>query len=264
VTLLLRYSKDIVCDVNATSANGSTPLMLCFEVQVQQGLRQETGVYNTFSQDDADNFVQLLLDNGASVAPAVLKQQCRRTDHDSDSDDDDDEQPTTAIRALSDYMTRLRSSVAAHTAALAVHAEACSTISIQQQHTGTNVHSDSMVSNGGSDSSNSSSNSAVVAAAAYAGASSSSAATGGVQHSSSITVQLVHAVSGVKAAKLYKLELRTLERLLAVHSGQTSSVLLNLLRPHQVGVHKSSSSNVILLSSSVMASTHEAPLMHIL
>jgi hypothetical protein len=46
-------------------------------------------------------------------------------------------------------------------------------------------------------------------------------------------VQLVHAVTGVKAAKVYKLELRTLERLLAVHSSadHTSSVLLKLLQP---------------------------------
>eukprot|EP00953_Heterococcus_sp_UTEX-ZZ885_P009224 5456-Heterococcus_DN1.PRE.4 len=86
--------------------------------------------------------------------------------------------------------------------------------SIQQQ-TDTTVHTDSS-------SSGSSGSSASSAASTYSAA----------QQNSSVKVQLVHAVTGARAAKLYKLELRTLERLLAVHGsvGQTSSVLLKLLK----------------------------------
>jgi ankyrin repeat protein len=214
VSLLLSYSKDIVADVNAVSADGSTPLMLCFRIDVPTGLTQVDAAYNTFKQDDADKCAQLLLDNGASVAKEMLTQLCARAEPNFDSDDDNNTALTDALRALSTYMTRLRSSVAAHTAVIAVHTEACSMSSIQQQ-TDTTVHTDSS-------SSGSSGSSASSAASTYSAA----------QQNSSVKVQLVHAVTGARAAKLYKLELRTLERLLAVHGsvGQTSSVLLKLLK----------------------------------
>jgi Ankyrin repeats (3 copies) len=216
VSLLLSYSKDIVADVNAVSADGSTPLMLCFRIDVPIGLTQVDAAYNMFKQDDADKCAQLLLDNGASVAKEMLTQLCARAGADSDHnyDDDDDDQHVATMRALSDYMTRLRSSVAAHTAVIAVHTEACSMSSIQQ-HTDTTVHTVS-TSSGSSGSS----------------ASSAASTCSAAQQDSSVRVQLVHAVTGARAAKLYKLELRTLERLLAVHGsvGQHSSVLLKLLK----------------------------------
>jgi Ankyrin repeats (many copies)/Ankyrin repeats (3 copies) len=217
VTLLLSYSKDIVADVNTTAVSGSTPLMLCLRKDVEPGLMQDLGHTRTFNHATADSCAQLLLDNGASVAPDMLLQLSKLAEH--DSNDAANEEPTAttqAMRALSDYMTRLRSSNAAHTAVLAVHTEALGNSSIQQTCR-TGVHTDSS-------NSSSSSSSGISAAAA--------AATGEVQQNSNITVQLVHAVTGVKAAKLYKLELHTLARLLAVHSsvGKTSSVLLNLLR----------------------------------
>jgi hypothetical protein len=222
VTLLLSYSKDTVADVNATSANDSTALMLCLSNSVQMSLQGGRNSYR--SKTHAQNCAQLLLDNGASVAPDELTQLCRRADDDTDAGFN--ERYAAIMHVLSRYMMRLRSAVAAHDSLLTVHSEACS-ISSVQQYTSTAVHTGSSKSSSGNGSSGTS------AAAAYAGASSSSAATGDAQNSSGITVQLVHAVTGVKAAKLYKLELRTLERLLAVHSsdGQTSSVLLNLLRP---------------------------------
>jgi Ankyrin repeats (3 copies)/Ankyrin repeats (many copies) len=220
VSLLLSYSKDIAADVNAVSADGSVPLMLCFENDIHGSLAQSHDVYSEFIQADADHCAQSLLDNGANVAPDMLTQLCRRAEPNFNSDDDDDNTaPTDAMRALSSYMTRLRSSVAAHTAVAAVHTAACSAISTQQ-HTNTTVHTDNSHSSG------------IISIRSTAGSSGSSAATSAVQQRSSISVQLVHAVTGVKAAKLYNLELRTLERLLAVHSSvdQTSCVLLNLLK----------------------------------
>jgi ankyrin repeat protein len=215
VSLLLSCTADTVADVNATSVNGSTPLILCFRVGIPTGLTQAAEAYTEFEQADADKCAQLLLDNGATVAQAALTELCARADYDIAVGDDD--QHVATMRALSDYMTRLRSSVAAHKAVIAVHTGACSTSSTQQ-HSGTAVYIDSVT-----DSTDSSSG----------GSCSSSAANSAVQQYSSVTVQLVHAITGVKAAKLYKLELHTLEQLLAVHSSvsQTSSVLLNLLRP---------------------------------
>eukprot|EP00953_Heterococcus_sp_UTEX-ZZ885_P009225 5456-Heterococcus_DN1.PRE.5 len=88
VPLLLSYSKGIVADVNAVSADGSTPLMLCFRIDVPTGLTQVDAAYNTFKQDDADKCAQLLLDNGASVAKEMLTQLCARAEPNFDSDDD--------------------------------------------------------------------------------------------------------------------------------------------------------------------------------
>eukprot|EP00953_Heterococcus_sp_UTEX-ZZ885_P005628 3501-Heterococcus_DN1.PRE.2 len=149
----------------------------------------------------------------------MLTQLCTSAEPDSDATTDvaaDDATPTAAVCAISNYLTRLRSTVA-HTALLAVHTEACSSNTIQS-HCSTAVHTDSSNSSSSSTSSAGSNNSSVI--------------TRTVQKSNSITVQLVHAVTGVKAAKLYKLELHALERLLTVHSSaeQTLSVLLNLLR----------------------------------
>jgi ankyrin repeat protein len=203
VTLLLSYSKDLVADVNATSLKGDTPLMHCIFEDIQDGLglEYEDDTEADAHTENASACAQLLLDSGASVAPDVLP---RISFADSEDRDNSESEPSTAgSLALSKYITALRSAVAAHTGLLTVHTEACSV----QQSCGT-AHS-------------------AVATVV------SAAATGEVQQHSSITVQLVHAVTGVKAAKLYKLELCTLELLLAVQSsaGQTSSVLLNLLRP---------------------------------
>jgi Ankyrin repeats (3 copies)/Ankyrin repeat len=163
VSLLLSCSKNLVADVNTLSADGSTPLMLCFRVAVA-----DDG-YTEFNQDDADRCAQLLLDNGATVAPDMLTQLCTRAGYDADVDEDDNQHVATML-ALSDYMTRLRSSNAAHTAVIAVHTEACS-ISSRQQHTDTTVHTDSTNSSSSGSSSSS--------------CNSSSAATSTVQQNSS-------------------------------------------------------------------------------
>jgi Ankyrin repeats (3 copies) len=217
VSLLLSCSKDIVGDVNTLSADGSSPLMLCLSNTIQLNLQAHDRQF--LYKSDTQRCAQLLLDNSAGLAPDMLSQLCRLVDDDNHDIDGGNDKPTAAMRALSTYMTRLRSTVAARTAIIAIHAQACSTISTHQ-HTDTAVHTDgtnssSIVSSGSSDNS------------------SSAATSNAAQQQSSVTVQLVHAVTGVKAAKLYKLELRTLERLLAVHSsvGKTSSVLLKLLKP---------------------------------
>jgi hypothetical protein len=53
-----------------------------------------------------------------------------------------------------------------------------------------------------------------------------------------ILVQLVHAVTGVKAAKQYQFDLSTLHQLHTSISGSEPSALLNMLQPSSWGAHK--------------------------
>jgi ankyrin repeat protein len=215
LSLLLGYSKGIVADVDAVSSNESTPLMVCLRQPVQNELRANiVGSYlkRPFDRGDLDACAQLLLDSGATVAPDMLVQLCSGSRRD-DSDEADVDTTKVCARAVATYIAALRSSAAVRNDLLAVHTQACS----EAQYSSDTVQHGT----GSSCSSGSSCNSTAATT------------TGSMQQNSSITVQLVHAVTGAKPAKLYKLELRTLERLLAVHSSvdQTSSVLLNLPRP---------------------------------
>jgi hypothetical protein len=137
------------------------------------------------------------------VTPAVvaaLAESEAAQSQDNDSAADEQDGPAAGARIISDYIASLRSSRAADRGLLAVHAAACTghthSTSSTDQHT-------------------------------------TQSAAGMSLHTETVKLRLVHAVTGAAAAE-YTLDVRTLERLIAVteeSDEHSASVLMNMLRP---------------------------------
>jgi hypothetical protein len=149
---------------------------------------------------------------------------------------------SVAADALCQYMASVRSTAASRGGLLTVHAEACS-----GQGAGT-----ANATTAGADAAAVASTGAAAAAVASTGAAAvmrdcgtAAAAIGttagidGAAHSSEeILVQLVHAVTGVKAAKQCLFDLSALQQLHTRVNGSESCALLNMLIPSNWGAQK--------------------------
>jgi Ankyrin repeats (3 copies)/Ankyrin repeat len=210
MSLLLSYNSDScsTSTVDAVTALGGSPLSLCAAPVLRLSVKSR-------QSSDKAACAQLLLEAGASVTPAVLAAlvpaaataaaAVQLNDSDSEGDDDssdeeEQDEPAAGARIISDYIASLRSSRAADSSLLAIHTAACRG---HLDSTGT-VDQDTAES-----------------------------AADVPPRTDTVDLRLVHAVTGAAAAE-YTLNIRTLERLLAItdqSAGDSASVLMNILRP---------------------------------
>jgi Ankyrin repeats (many copies) len=191
LALLLSYCSDsgTACSIDAVSALGDSALsLLC-----SQALEVKLAVKSKESSNKAA-CAQLLLEAGASATPAVIaalaaSEAAQLQENDSEADDRDGS--AAGARFISDYIASLRSSRAADCSLLAVHAAAA--CSDHAHSTGSAIQHTAECS-------------------------------ADVSQTDTVTLRLVHAVTGAAAAE-YTLDVRTLKRLLALTEDSDGAVL---------------------------------------